>query len=250
MKKSRAATRTIDILELISNETKGLSLTEIASTLDIPITSVSDIVRALLDKEMIEVIDERSKLYGIGVKAYYIGNAFISNTTLVDKARDTIEALGTRMNKTVFLGKEVNKKITYIYKFEPKDSIITTCPIGSRTNLHCTSLGKCFLASNDELMSKLDSKDLIKKTDYTIVEMDELKKEVEKVRKQGYGVDCREQSDHLLCIGAPVFNDKNEIIAAVSISGLYRDDVNIEKEAEIVKESALIISRKMGYKGL
>lgn len=249
MKKSRAAIRTIDILELISNESKGLSLSEISANLDIPVTSASDIVKALLDKEMIEIIDERSKLYGIGVKAYYIGNAFISNTSLVDKAKDTIETLGTKMNKTIFLGKEVNEKITYIYKFQPKDSLITTCSIGSRTNLHCTSLGKCILAYNKELINKLEGKELVKKTEYTIDDYNELKKEIKKVREQGYAIDCREQSDHLLCIGAPIFNDKNEVIAAISSSGLYRENVNIEEESQIIKESALIISRKMGYIG-
>jgi len=250
MKKSRAATRTIDILELIANEPNGLSLSEISVALDIPVTSVSDIIKALLDKEMIEIIDERSKLYGIGVKAYFIGNAFISNTSLIDKAKEPIEMLGKRMNKTVFLGKEVNEKITYIYKFEPKDSIIATCSIGSRTNLHCTSLGKTILANDDALMERFQGRELIQKTAYTITNHEDLKVEIDKVRVQGYAIDNREQSDHLLCIGAPIFDSHNEVIAAVSISGLYREDIDIEAEASIVKETALAISKKMGYTGL
>ena len=52
MKKSRAATRTIKILEVISQAAKGLSLSEIAAALDMPITSVSDIVRALVEEEL------------------------------------------------------------------------------------------------------------------------------------------------------------------------------------------------------
>ena len=247
MKKSRAATRTIDILELIANESKGLSLTEIASALEIPITSASDILNALLEKGMIEVIDKRSKIYGIGVKAYFIGNAFIANTTLVDKAKDIIEELGKKVHKTVFLGKEVNGRITYIYKYEPENNLVATCPIGSRTNLHCTSLGKCILASDDELLKSLEGKELVKKTDYTITEYDELVKEVDKVRAQGYATDDKEQNEHLLCIGAPVFDGSNKAIAAISISGLHLADTDIEKEAAIVKESALMISMKMGY---
>lgn len=249
MKKSRAATRTIDILELISNESKGLSLSEISVALDIPITSVSDIIKALLDKEMIDIIDERSKLYGIGVKAYYIGNAFLRNTSLIDKSKDAIEALGKKMNKTVFLGKEVNEKITYIYKYEPKDPVIATCSIGSRTNLHCTSLGKCILAHDEDLMRRLSEKELIRKTIHTITDYKELEKEIEKVKIQGYALDDREQSDHLLCIGAPIFDQNNEVVAAVSVSGLYREDIDIEAEAALVKETALTISRKMGYTG-
>lgn len=248
MKKSRAATRTIDILELISSESKGLSLSEISVALDIPVTSVSDIVKALLDKEMLDVIDERSKLYGIGVKAYYIGNAYLNNTSLIDKSKDIIEALGKKMNKTVFLGKEVNKKITYIYKYEPKDSLIATCAIGSRTNLHNTSLGKCILANDAELLESLHDMNFIKKTPFSITNFELLKEEIEKVKKQGYALDNREQNDHLLCIGAPVYDHNNQVVAAVSISGLYKEETDIEAEAEIVKQSALTISRKLGYK--
>lgn len=250
MKKSRAATRTIDILELISNEPNGLSLSEISGALDIPVTSVSDIVKALLDKEMIEIIDERSKLYGIGVKAYYIGNAFISNTSLVDKAKDIIEDLGKRLNKTVFMGKEVNEKITYIYKYEPPNPIVSTCAIGARTNLHCTSLGKCILAHDQDLLEKLRDRELIRKTEFTITNYDDLVDEVDITRKRGYGLDNREQSEHLFCIGAPIFDNHNKVIASISASGLYREDIDVEAEAKMVKDSAMLISRKMGYSGL
>lgn len=246
---NRSSMRTIDILELISGEPKGISLSEIAAALSIPVTSASDIIRALLEKEMIEIIDERSKLYGIGVKAYYIGNSFISNTSLVDKAKDSIEELGTKTNKTVFLGKLVNNKITYIYKFEPKDLKIATCAIGSNADIHSTSLGKCMLAHDFELLTKIMNSELKRKTVNTIVDAEELKKEIDIVRRQGYGLDNCEEKEHLLCIGAPIFDNNGKVIAAISISDLYSEDTNIEHEAIIVKESALIISRKMGFTG-
>lgn len=119
MAKSRAAIRTVKILEMIANEKRGVTLSDLATGLDIPITSVSDIIKALLDLEMVDIIDERSKVYGIGARAYYIGNAYLANTDLIEKAKPIIEELGQMLNKTIFLGKEVNEKITYIYKYEP-----------------------------------------------------------------------------------------------------------------------------------
>ncbi len=249
MKKSRTASRTINILELIANTAKGISLSEIAFELDIPVTSVKDIIEALLDSEMIEMIDERSKLYGIGVKTYYIGNTYITNSSMIDKAKDIVEKLGTSLNKTVFIGKEVNGKITYLYKYEPQGFPINTCDIGARVNLHSTSLGKTYLAFSPGLLEKLQGRELHQKTPYTITNYDELVKEIEKVRRQGYASDIREQTLHQACIGAPVFNHKNEIVAAISVTGLYSPDIEIEKELAIIKESALNISRKMGYTG-
>ncbi len=145
------------------------------------------------------------------------------------------------------MGKEVNGKITYIYKYEPENNLVSTCPIGARTNLHCTSLGKCILANDDELLKSLEGKELIKKTEYTITEYNDLLNEINIVKGQGYAVDDKEQNDHLLCIGAPVFDGSGKVVAAVSISGLHMDDTDIEGEAQLVKESAMKISRKMGY---
>ena len=248
MKKSRAAVRTIRILEVIANEAKGMSLSEIAASLDIPVTSASDIIKALLDEDMIEVIDKRSKLYGIGVKSFFIGNAFIANTSLIDKAKPVIENLGNRIRKTVFLGKEVNGKITYIYKFEPRDNLIATCAIGSRTNLHCTSLGKTLLAYDPSLFDYLEGRELVRNTPYTITDLESLHKDVDRVRERGYAVDNREQNDHLLCVGAPVFDNHGKVIAALSVSGLYRGNEDLDELGSIVKESASRISRSLGYR--
>ena len=247
MKKSRAATRTIKILEIIANETKGLTLSEIAVKLDIPVTSASDIVKALLDEEMVEIIDERSKVYGIGVMSYYIGNAFIANTSLIDKAKIALEDLSNKTNKTVFLGKEVNGRITYIYKHEPKEPLVATCDIGSRTSLHCTSLGKSFLAYDNNLLESLKGKNLVQRTPYSITDYDQLVTEVKKVRIQGYAIDDREQNDHLLCIGAPIFDSSRNVVAAISISGLYTAEIDIESQSQLVRETAHIVSQKMGY---
>lgn len=247
MGKSRAARRTVDILEYIAIEKKGVTLSDIAINLDIPVTSASDIIKSLLEVEMIEITDERSKVYGIGVKAYYIGNAFLSNTNIVDKAKPIIEELGLETNKTVFMGKAINGEITYIYKFEPRASIVTTCPIGSRTSLHNTSLGKSIMAFDEKLFLTLKNKSLVKKTKYTITDYELLSEELSRVRVHGYAVDNREQNELLLCIGAPIFDHSGKVIAGLSISGLYSDDIDVEGEGQLVREKALQISKKMGY---
>ena len=247
MGKSRAALRTISILEIIAREKQGVTLSDIATELDIPITSASDILKSLMESEMIELMDERSKIYGIGVKAYYIGNAFLSNTNMIDKAKPIMEDLGMTLNKTVFMGKEINKEITYVYKFEPRETMVSTCPIGSRTSLHNTSLGKSIMAYDDDLRDYIKNKSLVKKTPFTITDHQLLMDELIKIRNQGYAVDDREQNEMLRCIGAPIFDYTGKVVAALSVSGLYNKDTDMDYEANLVKDKALQISRKMGY---
>lgn len=247
MSGSRSASRTISILSLIADKPKGITLSEIANELNIPISSTMDILKSLLDTDMIEIIDERSKLYSIGARAFSIGSSYIRNSTLLDKAIPVIKELGSELNKTVFLGKVINDKITYIYKYEPDNLLVATCPIGSSNYLHCTALGKSILAYDNSLLKKVLSKPMIKKTKHTIIDPDLFIKEIEKVKFQGYAVDNLEQTDHLICIGAPIFDNTNKPIAALSVTSFYKMEIDFEKESNLIKEKAAIISEKLGF---
>jgi DNA-binding IclR family transcriptional regulator len=249
MKVNRTAKRTIDMLELISKNPKGLSLNEIVNIMDIPKTSAFDILHTLVQLEMVELLDTRSKLYSIGVRSFMIGNSYIDNADLVNISKPYLEKLGEYVGKTVFLGKESNGKVIYLYKYEPERAIITTCKIGNQNELHCTGLGKCVLAFHEDYKEIIDKLELRKRTDFTIVDKDELIKNVEQIKKQKYSVDFREYEDHMLCIAAPIFDHKGEFYAAISISGLYVEGRDFQEEVEILRKTAETISRKLGFSG-
>ena len=63
------------------------------------------------------------------------------------------------------------------------------------------------------------------------------------------GMDNEELEKGHRCIGAPIFDYKGDIIAAVSASGDKRviTDDRIEDVAEEVMKTAAKISRRMGY---
>lgn len=245
---NRTTIRTILILQLISERPKGITLTEISNELDIPVSSTNDILKSLLDNDMVEIIEERSKLYGIGAMSYSIGSSYIRNSSLLDKAKSIIEELSVTLDKTVFLGKVANNKIVYIYKHEPDNLLVATCAIGSSNHLHCTALGKSILAYDNALLEEVLKKPLIKKAKYTITDKDELLKDLDKVRERKYAIDNLEQSNHLICIGAPIFDSTNKPVAALSVTSFHKIKIDIEGEAELIKEKALIISRKLGYR--
>lgn len=248
MGKSRAAIRTVKILELVAEYPNGLTMSEIANDLAIPVTSVNDIIKALVEMDMLDLIDTRSKTYGIGLKAFYIGNAYIHNTSLIDRAKPVVQELGSLLNKTVFLGKHASGKVTYLYKHEAPGVLIATCAIGSQTTMHNTALGKSILAYDLDALAQIDKNGLDVKTKYTITDFEELHTDLEQVRARGYAIDDREHNEHLLCIGAPIFDASGRVIAALSISSLYSPDRDVEWEASLVREKANEISMKMGWR--
>jgi DNA-binding IclR family transcriptional regulator len=247
MSKSRAAIRTISILELVANHAKGLTISEIATELEIPITSVNDIVKALVDMEMLDLLDARSKAYGIGAKAFFIGNAYINNTSLIDKAKPIVEELGSILNKTVFLGKQAGGKVTYLYKHESPGILIATCAIGSQASMHNTALGKSILAYDLATLEQVEQLPLKQKTKNTLISVEALREDLELVRDRGYSIDDREHNEHLFCIGAPIFDASGQVIAALSVSGMYSPEMDVDGEASLVRKKANLISMKMGW---
>jgi DNA-binding IclR family transcriptional regulator len=247
MKINNSTKKTIEILELISKNPEGLTLNEIASQLDLPKSSVFDILATLKTMDIIKYADERIKNYVIGTKLFIIGNSYIENDDLINSSRKLIKDLGDKLGRTIFIGQESHSKILYLYKYEPDNAIITTANIGSTINMYNSALGKAILAFREDANKLISNFKFKKYTKNTITNPDDLKEELEKVKKFGYAIDNREVEDHLSCVGAPIFNHKGEVIAAISASGLYTENIDIDYISRNLSETATMISEKMGY---
>jgi DNA-binding IclR family transcriptional regulator len=125
--------------------------------------------------------------------------------------------------------------------------------VGMRLDLHCSSAGKILLSGLED--SRIDSifenQELKKFTAKTINTLDKLKKEVQKVRDQGYAVDDEEVEVGGRCIAAPLKGKNGDVIAAISVMGpttriRQKDFVRI---STIVKEVARKASESFGYRG-
>ena len=244
---NKSALRTIDVLEFIAENKQGVTLTEISKELKLPMASASDILKSLMSKRMVELGESRT--YKIGVKNLLLGNAYLANIDVVAVSMPFIDALSEQTHNTVFLGKLIDDRITYLYKREPIGLFVSTCRIGSRADLSTTALGKVVLAYNEDIKEATLSKPLRVKTRHSITDPDVLRKELVDVKVKGYSVDMMEHDDRILCVGLPIFDEAGRVEHCISISGIYQESRDIEREVELGKICAGDISRKLGYLG-
>ena len=88
-------------------------------------------------------------------------------------------------------------------------------------------------------------------TDKTLSSMDELIADLDTVRRRGWALDDEESEIGHRCLGAPIYDYRGDIIAAISASGptsVFTED-RIESVASYLTEQAMEISRTMGYTG-
>ena len=136
-----------------------------------------------------------------------------------------------------------------------KPAAIPTGPlssqIGFRVPAFCSSLGKCLLAglSGDELSEALEHCRFTQYTKKTITSQQEFYRHLHQIRKQGWAMDdCEYNEDHR-CIGAPIYDYRGDVIAAISASGtLVRlPDDFIPTVVTSVKQAAAKLSHRLGY---
>jgi DNA-binding IclR family transcriptional regulator len=246
---NRTTKRTIEMLELISSTKDGMYLKDIVEKMEIPKSSAFDILHTLLESKMVNVKDGNEKKYVIGIKAFEIGSSFMKDIDLINKAKNELELLAETVNKTAFIGVMDGKKIVYIFKYQPRHARLTASSIGSRNDLHNTSLGKAILAymddeKRDQIVGQIEFK---KKTNRTITDKTSLLEDLKKVKERGFSTDNRELEEHMFCMGAPIFDYTGKVIASISISDLYDEGMNVEEQGRMVKETAKKISQNLGY---
>jgi len=124
--------------------------------------------------------------------------------------------------------------------------------VGKRAHLHCTALGKILLTylPEEERRKILEQKGLPRLTEKTITDKEELEKELNRIKKQGFALDRGENEKDVYCIAAPIKNYQGKVIAAISISGpVYRIDINKQNHLkEALIEITRKISKRLGYK--
>lgn len=250
MKLNRTLSRAIDILELLSKSKEGYTLAQLATILDSPKSSIFDIMKTLVYKNMV-LEDNQTGVtkYKIGLQSFLIGSSYINDIDLVNVAKNDLIDFANKMQATTFMAILDDDMVTYIYKYESERSIITTANIGTRRPLHCAALGKAMIAfaSQEEILKAIEKTEFIGYTNYTITSPKDYLKELEEVRKKGYAKDDRENTLQQIAAAAPLYNHNGEVIAAISCVGFYESQINLDDLGVLVKEVADQISVKLGY---
>ena len=245
----KSVRRAIKILEAFESD-RGMSVTKISKILNLPKSSVHEILSTLVTEGILEK-DFDSSTYHLGIKLFELGNRARSNLEIRKVATPYLKELNARFDETVHLTVLDNQEVLYIECFESTKRLRTYSVIGVRAPLYCTAVGKAILAflPLDEIDEIIKVKGLGKFTENTITDRNVLLQELEKIVLTGYAVDNMEHEDGVRCVGAPIRNYSGKVFASISVSGPSQRVTleNIPEIAELVIATASDISRKLGF---
>ena len=156
------------------------------------------------------------------------------------------------MQETVNIAIFAENSVVVIDRMQSLETHRTNIVVGRHLPAYCTALGKIFLADmfDRELDQYLENVELKPLTRKTITDREDLRKQLKKIRNDGYAVDNCELDENVRCIAGPIRDESAKLVAAISISGPIArlKMVRLKTFTSTIIDITQEISRKLGYR--
>ena len=194
---------------------------------------------------------KRQHNYELGAKVLDLGHGNLRRRDLVAVCGPFLDALRNEFGETINLGVLEGGQIRYVDVRESPHRFRLAERIGGSDFLHCTALGKAWLAylPFEQVRQLLKEQEMESQTERTIVTLTRMKIELARIRKQGYAVDAEESMPGAYCVGAPVLDVTESPVAAISISGptVRFDSKSLPRASLALMKAVAAIRVQLGY---
>ena len=255
---AKAVVKTMNILEFLSRE-RSLGVTELANRVTggsgktrMHKSTVYRFLNSL--KELGYVTqDPDTGQYSMTLKLFEIGLAVRERLELWREAQPVFKRIAQSTGETVHLATLDDCRLVYLGKIESAKALRVSMMsrVGQSAPTYCTGLGKTLLSfvPAPRVTEILKNEKMIPFTKKTITKRAALDRELETIRRKGYGIDDEEHEVGVRCVAAPIRDQQGNIIAAVSISvpPVRLDYKDIPGYGKIVMQAAEEISGRLGY---
>jgi IclR family acetate operon transcriptional repressor len=156
----------------------------------------------------------------LGFGLVELAESALSRLDVRDVAAPYLRELSERTGETCHLAVLDQLEVVYIDKAESDQAMRLSSRPGMRQPLHCTSLGKSFLAAMtpERLRDTLDQIELVARTDKTITDRQRLEDDLRLVARRGWATDIGENHEGVNCVGAAIYGRDPFPVAAISAS--------------------------------
>jgi DNA-binding IclR family transcriptional regulator len=239
--------RIFDALQCLERASNGLTLSQLAEQLKIAPSSAHDLLSALTAADV--VAEHGDRRYTLGPRAINLALSIVGSLEPIRLADPDAQHLCERTGEDVLLAVRSGDEVVYAIKHNGTTPLKVDVRLGSPRPLHATSVGKLFVAHDEELYKVLArAKSLPRLTPDTITDRRELERELETTRRNSFAVSSGEAIAGVLGFAAPVFGADGSLVVAVHVS-LPTQRATPDHLRTLIAETALCASestRRLG----
>ena len=239
--------KAVKIVEALRAERSPIGVNELSRKLSLNGATTYRILRTLMDYGWIYQNSEGKYTIGYKLSLSFDSEQFYA--LLKDISYFVMRGITDQENEAANLVVRQNEHGIVLQQTRTTKLMDYVQTIGSVIPLHATSCGKVLLSELPEyqLDHLCDIIDFKPYTSHTYTNKDAFKEALRKVRGRGYATDLGESLENSSCISVPVRGPSNQIIAALSFTGML-GDLTPEKEQyyfDVLSKAAAQISREM-----
>ncbi|MFC5649118.1 IclR family transcriptional regulator [Paenibacillus solisilvae] len=233
------------VLSMIAQEPGENKLIDLSNRLEINKSSMFSLLQTM---EALQWVKKSSKdTYALGTAIATLGSSIIQKFDLHDAFQSEAIAARDRLQETIQLAKRMDDYILYMGKVEALTPVRLLSEPGMRLPVHATALGKVMLAQlpESEWLRLYPQTELLPMTAFTIKDREALFIQLKQIKEQGYALDDQEAVVGFRCVASPVFNQAQEVIAAVSCSmPLHQWETKAAETQQEISRLALRLSEQ------
>lgn len=204
------------ILNLFNQDRIKCSQSEVSKLTGINMTSTYRFVNTFVELGFLQK-DPESKMLKLGPKSISMGHGFLRGFDFTQMVKPIVDETCNTYKISMDVALRDTDSLMIVYRREVGNVLPYQLPTVIK-NLNSTALGKAVLAflpvqERERIIQGLPFEP---KTGRTILDKDKLRRELERIREQGYALNNEEFVPGLVALGAPLINSgENKVAGAI-----------------------------------
>jgi DNA-binding IclR family transcriptional regulator len=212
--------RGLRVLEATAANGGSATLAQVARTTALPRSTAHHLLRALVDFGYLAQEGE-ARPYRLASRLFRLTGRPWSPEQLAELSIPALDALSARTGEGASLAVLRDGIVTVVAKRDPEGPVRVVQEVGAERPIHCTAVGKALAAwlPPADLQRILARTTFDRKTARTIVGAAAFRRELVRIRRQGFALDNEEHIEGIRCLAMPVRDHSGEVQAALCVLG-------------------------------
>lgn len=234
--KMPAVRNAIAVLNKIAASAKPLPASTLARSLNIPRSTMYQLLLVLADEGLIVHIPE-TRSYALSIGVFELGSAYLRHQPLENLARPLLIKLAQKIGETAQLGILQGDETLYLLKEAPARPTALVTEVGVRLPAHLTASGRSLLAGlpPKQVMAFFSSSPkFLTITGKGPTSLRELRQVLAEDRDRGWSIEDGSVTDGITCIAAASRDYSGRPVASIVTS--FRSDRHTESSGAVAAE--------------
>lgn len=245
---STTVDKAFSVLELLATYDSPVRLAELSRALGMNKSTTYRMLETMANLGYVQQ-DEPNGRYMITLKMWQLGVQAFQRSDIRNWARPNLEWIQRKTGEDAVLAIVEGSDVIIVDKSPSSQAVQAFSPLGSRSPLHCSSLGKAYLMINTDLKMASLKTPLKAFTPETITKITDLRANIALAIKDGVATAFDEFQEGVSGIAAPAIGVDGRVhgLIGITIPTQRATGADFELCKAVVREQAKELSRILGH---